>query len=152
MRILGIRCSNTDFFYCAITGVKSAPVIEETHRISFPTGYSECELLDWLHKEISDVLGRLRCDAVAIKRAEVNVRRSNSLETRLLAEGVLVQAAAQAGCLNVKRKVAATIAKDLGVKGTASSLKSNVDTSCLQGFDKLADKAREAVLVAWSCM
>lgn len=152
MTVFGVRCSNSDYTYCLLEGTKTKPVLRDVKRTPYPDGYSECELLKWLHQEMADLFGKYACGAVGIKKAEGNVKRSNALEARLQAEAIVALAAAQAGCLSVKRKMGMTIAKDLGLKGKAKYLQTELDTSVINGFDGLADKAKDSVLAAWSCL
>lgn len=151
MAILGVRCSNTDIAYCVLSGTKDAPLVDATRLIPYPKGFSEPETLKWLHQEIIQVLGQHPCDAVAIKKPEVTVKRSNALEARIECEGVVTLAAADAGCLSVGRFVSASIAKGLGEKGRAKYLKV-FDASAIREFDDYPLKVREAILVAWSVM
>jgi phosphohistidine swiveling domain-containing protein len=152
MAVAGFRCSNSDFAYCITSGTKDAPTLTEKHRIQFPAGYSEPELFKWLYQETLTIFKRAKCQAVGIKKAEGTVRRSNALEARVQAEAIVTLAAADSGCHRVQRKVSATIAKDLGLKGKGKYLHSQLDTSPLAGFDALSSKLQESALVAWSCL
>jgi Holliday junction resolvasome RuvABC endonuclease subunit len=152
MAVYGIRFSNTDFSFCILTGDGDAPTVHDSGRVAFPKGYSEPELLKWLHQEIAALLQRQPCDAMAIKRAEGTVKRSNALETRVQAGAIGSLAAAQMGCNRVYRKMNSTIAKDLGLKGKGNYLKTKLDTSVIEDFDSYPAKTQEAILVAWSCM
>lgn len=89
---------------------------------------------------------------MGIKRTETSVKRSNALERRIEYEAIASLAAAEAGCTNVHRKVAATVAKDLGLKGKSKYLKTDLDTSAIDRFAAYSAKEHEAILVAWSCM
>jgi len=152
MIVIGFRFSNSDYSFSILSGDRDAPVVEETNQISFPKGYNEPELLNWLFQEMTALFQRQSCDAVGIKKAEGTVKRSNSLETRIQAGAISSLAAAQAGCRVVYRKMSSTIAKDLGLKGKGKYLKTKLDTSAIQDFDGYAQKVQEAILVAWSCM
>jgi hypothetical protein len=109
-------------------------------------------VLNWLHQEVTTVIGTNQYDVVSIKKPEPTVRRSNSLEFRIQAEAIVQLAAAQAGISTVDRKVNVTIAKHLGMKGKAKYLSTKLDTSPIPNFDKFTPKVRDAVLVAWSCL
>lgn len=152
MKVMGIRCSNSDCTFCILTGTRDAPVVNATDQVVFPKGYSEPELHKWFHQEMSDVFGKHKCDAVGIKRAETNVKRSNSLEARIQNDAIVSLAAVEAGCLSVYRKVNCTIAKDLGLKGKSKYLKTMLDTAPIVAFDKYPAKIQEAILTGWSCM
>lgn len=152
MAVYGIRFSNTDFSFCILSGDRDAPVVEENRQVAFPKGYNEPELFNWLFQEMWALLRRHPCDAVAIKRAEGTVKRSNALETRIQAGAIVSLAAAQAGCNRVYSKMSSTVAKDLGLKGKGKYLKTNLNTSAIDDFDSYPAKTQEAILVAWSCL
>ncbi len=152
MRVLGARCSNKDYTFCILSGDADSPQLETKKHVAYPTNFTEAEILNWLHQEMQAILAGPSVDRVGIKRAETNVKRSNSLELRIQAEAVISLAAAQAGCGSIERKVCSTIAKDLGLKGKAKYLHTKFDTSAVPDFDDLTDKEQEAVLVAWSCL
>jgi hypothetical protein len=152
MRILGVRCSNTDYTCCLLSGDAGSPQIEAIKHVNYPNGFTEAETIRWLHQEFQAICCAQSIDGVGIKRAEPNVQRSNSLELRIQAEGIVSLAAAEAGCCAVKRKVGSTVAKDLGLKGKAKYLQTKLDTSAIPDFDSRSAKEKEAILVAWSCM
>jgi hypothetical protein len=150
--VLGVRCSNTEYTYCILKGTFETPLVENVQHVAFPNGYSESEILKWLHQEFQAVFRAHTIDAVGIKKAEANVKRSNSLELRIQAEAIVSLTAAEVGCSNVSRKVKASIAKGLGLKGRAKYLQSKLDTSVIADFASYSNKEQEAILVAWSCM
>jgi len=152
MKVLGIRCSNSDYAYCIISGIRMAPAVEATRRVSLPEGYNEAESLKWLRQEMQNIFGSHRFDQVGIKKAETNARRTNALDARIRNEAIVSLVAAESGCLRVAWKVKSTIAKDLGLKGKGKYLESRLDTSPIIGFDAYPREIKEAVLVGWSCM
>ncbi|MBL7224726.1 MAG: hypothetical protein ISS59_01215 [Desulfobacteraceae bacterium] len=152
MIVLGIRCSNTDYTCSILEGDADIPEVKETQHIAFPKGYGEAEALRWFYREMQSLFTSWRIDAVGIKRAETNVKRSNSLELRIQHEGIATLAAAEHGCTAVYRKVNSTIAKDLGLKGKGKYLQTKLDTSPIPNFDNYSKKKQEAILTAWSCM
>jgi hypothetical protein len=152
MTVMGVRCSNSDYTYCILSGTHDTPVVEATAQVSFPKDYSEPELLKWLHQEMSTAFTKHKCDAVGIKKPEATVQRSNALEARIQNDAIVSLAAAEAGCLSVYRKVKATIAKGLGLKGKGKYLETKLDTTAITGFDRYSSKIQEAILVGWSCM
>lgn len=152
MKVLGVRCSNSDYTSCLLLGTEISPQVKQTKHVNFPNGYGEAETLRWLHQEFQQLCNGQALDAVCIKRAEPNVKRSNSLEARIEAEAVVLLAAAESGCLKIVRKVGSTVAKDLGLKGKAKYLQTELDTSLITNFEKYNAKEQEAILVAWSCM
>jgi Holliday junction resolvasome RuvABC endonuclease subunit len=152
MKIVGIRCSNTDFSCAVLEGTQTAPQLLSCTSTSFPKGYEEHSLLHWFYQEISGVLSTSSPDGIAVKAAETMVKRSTSLELRIRIEGIALMAAAQAGCSVAPRKVKSTIAKDLGMKGKAKYLETQFDSSAIAGFDDYKEKEQEAILVAWSSL
>ena len=152
MKAFGIRCSNNDFTYCIISGTKESPKIDNTCQLSFPSGYSEAESLLWFYRELQEIFKANSFDSVGIKRTEVIVSRSNNLELRIQYEAIVSLVSAEVGITRVHRKVKPTIAKDLGLKGKAKALNTQLDTSAINDFDSFSDKNKDAVLTAWSCM
>lgn len=152
MKVMGVRCSNSDYAYCILSGSRESPVVEETKKVSFPKGYNEAEVLQWLHQEMRAVFSKHKCNAIGIKKAETNVVRSNALETRIQSDAIVSLAAAEAGCLAIFRKVKSTIAKDLGLKGKGKYLETKLDASAIAGFHGYSREIKEAILVGWSCM
>lgn len=152
MKIVGIRCSNTDFSCAVLEGTKDAPQLLSCRTTSFPKGYDEHSLLHWFYQEISGILSANSPNGIAVKAAETMVKRSSSLELRIRIEGIALMAAAQAGCSIAPRKVKSTIAKDLGMKGKAKYLETEFDSSPIAGFDNYKDKEQESILVAWSSL
>lgn len=152
MLVIGLRFSNSDFSFCILSGSQDAPGIVDSGRVAFPKGFTEPELLNWLYQEVAGLLRHHGCDAIAIKRAEGTVKRSNALETRIQAGAIATLAGAQTGCREIYRKMSATVAKDLGLKGKGKYLKTKLDTSAIASFGSYPPKIQEAILVAWSCM
>ncbi len=148
MRILGVRCSNSDYTCCLLSGDAATPKVENMIHVNYPNGYSEAETLRWLRQEFQKLCNGI--DVVCIKRAETNVKRSNSLEVRIQAEAIVALAAAESGCTKVERKVGSTVAKDLGLKGKAKYLQTKLDTSAIPDFGNYSAKEQESILVAWS--
>lgn len=109
-------------------------------------------MLTWSDKTIKTLINQHSPNAVAVKAAEQMVKRSGALETRIRIEGISLMSAAEAGCDTACRKVKATIAKDLGMKGKGKYLETQLDTSCITDFDTYNAKQQEAILVWWSCL
>lgn len=152
MKILAVRCSNTDFTYVVMKGSKALPIVVDSDMTGFPKGYNEPALFHWFHQEIMGLIGKYSPTGVAVKATEPSVRRSSSLETRIRVEGITLMSAAEAGCDIACRKVKSTIAKDLGMKGKGRYLETKLDTSCVTDFDSYKTKQQEAILVGWSCL
>jgi hypothetical protein len=152
MSTMGIRCSNTDYAYCILLGDSNSPQIKVVTHVAYPANFKEAETLKWLYQELQGILDKHSVIRVGIKRAETNVKRSNSLESRIQAEAMVLLAAIQSGCSSIERKVSATIAKDFGFKGKAKYLETKLDTSAIPKFDSYSGKEKDAILAAWSCM
>ena len=152
MKVLAIRCSNNDYTYCVMSGTKDSPNVDVNDRVAFPRGFSTPEALRWFHHEIQGLLNSHSPDRVVIKGAEPMVKRSNTLESRMHNEAIIFLCCSQTGCEMVEKKVKATIAKDLGLKGRAKYLASKLDTSVIPNFDERSVKEQEAILAGWSCL
>jgi len=152
MIVFGIRCSNTDYTCCILEGDADFPQMKVLHHIDFPQDYGEAEALRWFYQEMQGLFKEYAIDAVGVKRAETNVKRSNALELRIQNEAIVSLAAVEQGCTSVCRKVKSTIAKDLGLKGRSRYLNTELDTSSIPEFDNYSKKEQEAILAAWSCM
>ena len=83
MKIVGIRCSNTDFACAILKGTQDDPQLISCIVTSFPKGYEEHSLLHWFYQEIAGILTANASDGIAIKAAETMVKRSTSLELRI---------------------------------------------------------------------
>ena len=149
MIILGVRCSPKDFSFCVIEGAKAAPAINHTQEIVFPSAYAKPLLLKWLMAEVDDLIKKYSINSIAIKSSEMMASRDKSFVERLEYETIFILAGALQGLKPIVKKVKATIAKDLGLKGKASYL-SILDTSSIPNYSKYSDKMKEAVLVGWS--
>ncbi len=152
MKIVGIRCSNTDFAWAILEGTQDVPQLMSCRLTSYPKGYDEHFLLHWFYQEISGILSANTLDGIAIKGAETMVKRSSALELRIRIEGIALMAAAEVGCSLASRKVKPSIAKDLGMKGKAKYLETQFDSSAIAGFEDFKAKEQEAILVAWSSL
>lgn len=147
--ILGLRCSNSDYHFALLEGTKKAPVIKKCERVQFPEGFKKPAALKWMVDEIKDKLTQVKAEKVVMKGPEPMARPTAELRERIEFEAAVYIACAETGLKAVFKKVKATIAKDLGVKGRARYLQT-LDTRHITGFEALSDKAKEAVLAAWT--
>jgi hypothetical protein len=99
--------------------------------------------------EVDDLIKKYSINSIAIKSSEMMASRDKSFVERLEYETIFILAGALQGLKPIVKKVKATIAKDLGLKGKASYL-SILDTSSIPNYSKYSDKMKEAVLVGWS--
>ncbi len=84
-----------------------------------------------------------------MKGAEPMANRTSEILARVEYEAAVYIGCSEMGRKAVFKKVKATVAKDLGLKGRGKYLET-LDTSVMGGFAVLAPKAREAALAAWS--
>ena len=96
------------------------------------------------------LLGKHQISRLVIKGPEGLATRGKAFVERTEHEAVAILNAADHGLARVSRKVKATIAKDLGMKGKAKYLDTKLDKSAIDGFDDRSEKVREAILAAWS--
>ncbi len=147
--ILGLRCSNTDYYYVLLSGTKTLPILDCHASIQYPGGLKKPVSLKWMADEIRDLLRKVEIEKVVIKASEPMARKTTSLVERAEYEAAVLIACADSGLKAVFKKVKNTIAKDLGLKGKGKYLQS-FDTTAMKGFDLLSEKGREAALAAWT--
>lgn len=151
--VLGVRCSASDYSFVVLGGTRQGPVVLEKGLVGYPKEYSWGEALNWQYQEFDALIMKHSVIAVVVKGTEPMARKDKSYTARVEREAIVALVAARLGVQNVKRKVKATLAKDLGMKGRAKYLSSDkLDTSLLPGFDDESDKSQEAFLAAWSEM
>ena len=150
MKILGIRCSNSDYAYAVLTGTKKSPELVASDIISFPKGYSPPEIMKWLLQELESINTKNEISKWVIKGAEPMALRDKAYTSRVEFEAMVSLSAINNGSSNVIRKVKPTIAKDLGLKGTAKALVNDLDYSLIDGLKMMVDKEFESVVAAWS--
>jgi phosphohistidine swiveling domain-containing protein len=151
MKCFGIRCSNTDFSYAILSGKKSDPKLETCETIVFPKGYSRPQALKWFLLELEGLSNKHGSPSVwAIKGTEAMAAKGKEFVERVENEAMVIFHAGNVGVNKVVRKVKSTIAKDLGLIGKASALKTDLDTSIMPEFKDASEKVREAILIAWS--
>lgn len=152
MRVLGIRCSNTDYSYVVIIGTKDSPLIEKSDSVTFPKGYGRGESLKWFFQEIDAIFNEVKIDRIAIKGAEFPAKKGNAFIERIENESIVFFVGANHGVIESSRKVKSTIAKDLGLKGKGKYLQTKLDTSVIESYNSYESKLQEAILVAWSSL
>lgn len=152
MRVLGLRCSSGDYVYVFLDGSKKAPEIVEKGRKVFPKGYTRAQELKWFLQEIQSLLLKHVVNVVAIKCTEPMARKGNTFVCRVENEAIIQFVAADKGIKSVPKKTNRTIAKDLGLKGIAKSLVTDLDCSVIPEFKMMDSKLKEAVFVAWSSL
>jgi type IV pilus biogenesis protein CpaD/CtpE len=147
--ILGLRCSNSDYYHVLLSGTKGAPQLNGHGSVQFPTGISKPASLKWMVDEIRDRIEKSGVKKVVLKGPEPAATKSPSLVERVEYEAAAFIACAEMGLKAVSKKVKSTIAKDLGMKGRGKYLQT-FEASALAGFDALPEKGKEAALAAWS--
>jgi len=149
MSVLGIRCSNRDFAYAVIKGSKTKPSVKHCMTVKIPKNFSRPRALYWMVQEIEELIGKHDAQKVVMKGFEGRSRGKTYAE-RIELEAAVYIAAGKIGMNGVFRKVKSTIAKDLGLKGRAHYLQTELDTSVISGFSSKSDKEKEAILAGWS--
>lgn len=148
MNVLGIRCSNSDYTFAVLCGLRTSPQVIEVNSFSFPTGFAKPQSLKWFYQEIDDLLTRHSVKIIVIKKFEGRTR-GNTYEDRVEHEAMVLLAGANHGLKALFKKVKSTISKDLGMKGRGRYLLT-FNTSPISNFDKYSGKAQEALFAAWS--
>lgn len=151
MKCVGIRCSNTDFTYAILTGEKAKPKLETSETIVLPKGYTRPQALRWFLQELEELSKKHGPFSTwAIKGTEAMAAKGKEYGERVENEAMVIFHAGNIGVEKVGRKVKSTIAKDLGLPGKASALKTDLDTSIVPDYEEASEKVKEAILVAWS--
>ena len=149
MNVLGVRCSNKDFSYAIMSGSQAAPKIVKTDTVPFPEGLKHFQSLKWLLQESEDLISNFNIYRIVLKRDEGRTK-SAAFESRVEHEAAVTIAGANQGVQMIEKKGNSTISKDLGLKGRAHYLKTQLDTSRIPGFDNYSAKLRDAILAGWS--
>jgi len=149
MKVLGVRCSNRDYSAVVLSGMKPSPGIDDSRTVRYPAGYSKPQSLEWLLQEIHELIDSHSVGKIAIK-ADEGRQRSKAHEDRVEHEAIVTLAGALYGPIPVFKKRKSTIAKDLGLKGQAHYLQTQLDTSAIPDYDGLSVNLQDAILTAWS--
>jgi len=149
MKVLGIRCSNSDYTFSVLDGTKTSPSLIDTRNLAYPQGFRLPKSLKWFLLEIDALLTNHSIERIVIKGFEGRTR-GKAYEERVEHEAMVFLAAENHGLKAVFRKVKGTIAKDLGLKGRGQYLSTSLDTSAIANFDSYDDKTKESIWAAWS--
>jgi len=147
--ILGLRCSSKDYAYAVLDGSRDKPVVVASGLIPFPRNQSRMQSAYWFYQELEEILRTHKCTKIVIRGSESRTKNASLVE-RIEHESMAYVAGGKNGIKFVGRKIRATLAKDLGLKGKASYLETKLDCSPIPGFDALADKVQEAIISGWS--
>lgn len=150
MTCIGIRCSNSDFSYAIVSGSKASPRLEASATIAFPKDLTRPQALKWFLQELENISADHTLPVWAIKGTEAIARKGKEFVERVENEAMIVLHAGNIGAEKVVRKVKTTIAKDLGLPGKVSALKTDLDASAFPEYKAASEKVKEAILVAWS--
>lgn len=148
--ILGLRCGNSDYAYAILEGGSKRPIVIEELLVAYPPDYKRPKLLRWFYQEMEGLLAKHSISRVVIKGAEPMATRDRAFVERTEHEAIVMLAAATSGITRISRKVKATMAKDLGLKGKAKYLETKLDKSVIDGFEDRSTKLQEAILAGWS--
>ena len=149
MKILGVRCSNLDYTFAVVDGTQEKPNILERKTFPFPS-FERLKTLQWLYKEIEDLIHKYEPRGVMIKRAEFSPQKKTTLFQRVENEAIVLLAVANKNIDYFDDRIKSTIAKKLGYKGKGHYLNNYFINKKLPDLDKESDKIKEAVLVAIS--
>jgi hypothetical protein len=149
MIALGIRCSNKDLTYAVSSGTRNKPNIQTVETLTVPKGFKEPESIDWVYREATGIIAKHGIDIIVIKKFE-GKSRGQAFSDRVSLEAAVMLSAWHSGQIPIFKKVKSTIAKDLGFKGRARYLSTQLDTSVVQGYDDFDAKSKDAILAAWS--
>jgi sugar-specific transcriptional regulator TrmB len=133
-----------------LKGDKKSPEILSRNQVAFPEGFTRPQELQWLLQDISDILEKNKIDIVAIKGSEAIASRGKPFVERVENEAIVQLAATSKGIKRIYKKVKCTIAKDLGLKGIAKSLETDLDYSIFPDFKEMDNSIQDAILVGWS--
>jgi len=149
MSILGIRCSNKDFTYAAMTGSQGKPNVQHCASVGIPKNFSRPRALYWMVQEIEELIEKYDAQKIVMKGFEGRSRGRTYAE-RVELEAAVYVAGGKIGMNAIFKKVKSTIAKDLGLKGRGHYLQTELDTSVIPEFSSKSDKEKEAILAGWS--
>lgn len=152
MIVIGFRCSTDVIVYSVLTGTKIKPQVKRTNELKIPKCYKRIEELKWIYQEISEIIKKEMPDLICLKDTEAMARKGNNYTKRLENETAIIIAASFANVKNFYKKVKATIAKDLGLKGRSKYLKTQLDCSVICNYDNYNDHEKESILSAWSLL
>lgn len=152
MKILGLRCSPSEFSFAIIEGTQKKPALVDSGRVKVPSGYNHCDLLKWFFQEIGVLITKNSINAIGVKGTEAMGMKGKSYGERMELEAMIFLQAAENGIKYAKRKVNSTIAKDLGLKGKGKYLETQVDYSPFANFVKLPKPIQESIQVAVSML
>lgn len=147
---LGLRCSNNDYTFVVLKGNTSCPSIIDKGSVTFPKGFSRPHELKWFYQEIEGLIVKHKIKSITIKGAEGLASRNKSFVARIENEAMVYLSGFNNGIKKISKKVKSTIAKDLGLKGKAKYLSTNLDCSVFPTFNTESPKMQEAILAAWS--
>lgn len=149
MSVLGIRCSNKDFSYAVMAGSKRNPSVQHSALVAVPKNFSRPRKLYWMVQEIEELIEKHNAQTVVMKGSE-GPSRGKTYADRIELEAAVYIAGGKQGMRTIFKKVKSTIAKDLGLKGRAHYLQTELDTSVIPEFNSKSDKAKEAIYAGWS--
>ena len=150
MKMIGFRCSSSDYTYAVIEITKDSANIDDTKTISFPKNYCHADILKWLYLEIERLLKDNKPRGIMIKRSEAMASRGKPFIARVECEAIIFLLAAMLNIKYVVGKTKTTILRDLGYKGKSKYFKTAVADVSFDKITRLSDKIIEAVMVAKS--
>ena len=120
-----------------------------TNEIQYPKSFKTPQLLRWLRQEVEDLIIKHKVNSIVLKAPEPMANKDKSYSKLIECETVFLLVGAMHNLRSVDKKVKATMAKDLGVKGKAKYL-STINTSIIPNFSDFSEKLQEAIYAGWS--
>ncbi len=150
MKMIGFRCSNSDYTYAVIEITEDGAKIDDAKTVPFPKNFCHADILKWLYLEIERLLKDNKPRGIMIKRSEAMASKGKPFITRVECEAIIFLLASMLNIKYVAGKTKATILKDLGYKGKSKYFKTAVADFSFDEIIRPSDKIIEAVMVAKS--
>ena len=150
MARLGVRCSPDKFAYVLVKGSRSEPELLAADTASMPRDVSRACQLNWVRKEITDLVSKHEVRVCRLKAIEPLARKTMSLLHRAEVEGVVQSALYAAGCHQIECLTKTQVKARLGFSGPAGEVHSLLSTgpfAQLHGTD-----LEDAALAAWCAL
>ena len=149
MMSIGLEASKAGIVFCVLEesdlGDSLPGLISGT--LSMPKNSSRAQALDWIYREILELLQKYPADRVVLKRSEVGLRLSRAVLERAEVDGVVQASLSASGSLS-EALPWATIAKRLDVRNRALALEMVASSDLASGIPATRHSAIAAALVA----
>jgi len=145
-RSIGFRCNASGFAYVVLSGTVSAPTLLASDATAAPKGASRPATLQWVRKEVQEILDTWHPEVGYYRATEGNARSPS--QERAQVEGVLIEAAASHDPehLLLDSRVRSQIRRDTKFSGKPKELEDLLEVDGLAGLSRA--KCGEACLAA----